>query len=40
MCKIHLEEKEKERNKIICEDEILNYGKLLQGAAYAEFPFF
>ena len=40
MCKIRLEEKQEQRNKIMREDETLNDGNLLQEAAYAEFPFF
>lgn len=40
MCKIHLEEKQEQRNKIMCDDKTLNDSNLLQEAAYAEFPFF
>ena len=40
MSKIHLEEKQEQKNKIMCEDETLNDGNLVQEAAYAEFPFF
>lgn len=37
MFKIHLEEKQVQRYKIIDEDETLNDGSFLQEAAYAEF---
>lgn len=40
MCIICLEEKQEQRNKIMCEDETLNDGNPLQEATYAEFPFF
>lgn len=39
MFKIHLEEKQEQRYKIMDEDETLSDGSFLQKAAYAEFLF-